>query len=137
MITNTELAKLKPKQIKHNNIYYYIKFNYNENNFFEIMELYKQNKNLSVFSDSYITPKGTIEDISQFYELVFTEELDIVIDAVERNNLAAMYSPTYIQDIMEKFFEMYLITEERKIQAEQKRKLQLENYENWDGVIKL
>lgn len=135
MITNTELAKLKPKQIKHNNIYYYIKFNYNENNFFEIMELYKQNKNLSVFSDSYITPKGTIEDISQFYELVFTEELDIVIDAVERNNLAAMYSPTYIQDIMEKFFEMYLITEERKIQAEQKRKLQLENYENWDGVI--
>lgn len=137
MITNTELAKLKPKQIKHNNIYYYIKFNYNENNFFEIMELYKQNKNLSVFSDSYITPKGTIEDISQFYELVFTEELDIVIDAVERNNLAAMYSPTYIQDIMEKFFEMYLITEERKIQAEQKRKLQLENYENWDGVIEL
>lgn len=135
MITINELAKLKPKQIKHNNIYYYINFSYKENNFFHIMQLYKQNKNLSVFSDSYITPKGTIEDISQFYELVFTEELDIVIDAVERNNLAAMYSPTYIQDIMEKFFEIYLITEERKIQAEQKRKLQLENYENWDGVI--
>lgn len=43
MITYDELVKLKPKQIKHNNVYYYVMFYHNKKNDLYLIQLYKKN----------------------------------------------------------------------------------------------
>ena len=76
-------------------------------------------------------------DIKQHYELAFTAELDMIINKLEKFNCTASHSPTYIQDIIETFFKMYLDENEEKIKLNQEKILQLKNYEDWDGDIEL
>ena len=132
MNTYDELVKFKPKQIKHNNIYYYVAFFRNKKNGLYLIQLYKQRgyllrPRMIYYNPSVQTAEET--DIKQHYELVFTAELDMIINKLEKFNCTASHSPTYIQDIIETFFKMYLDENEEKIKLNQEKILQLKNYE--------
>lgn len=142
MITYNELVKLKPKQIKHNNVYYYVVFYHNKKNDLYVIQLYKKIEDPTnpLFHTIIIyDSKQTIEEanISQNYGLVFTSTIDSVVKKLEQVDSVAIHSPTYIQDIIEKFFEMYLEGDLKTTKLKKEKTLQLENYKNWDGVIKL
>lgn len=139
MITYDELVKLKPKQIKYNNVYYYVVFYHNKKNGLYLIQLYKQIEGLLRPLMIYYNPSvQTVEEanIEQNYELVFTAKLDMIINKLEKFNCTASHSHTYIQDIVETFFKMYLDENVEKIKLNQEKRLQLKNYEDWDGVIK-
>lgn len=134
MVNNDELVQLKPKQIIHNNIYYYVKiisvkiFPYNEGSNSYFIQLYKKTNG----------SRETLEeaDIIKNYKIVFEHDLDIIIDELEKNNVEIRHSPTFIQNIMEKFFEIYLKETVEKNKNIQEKLLQITNYESWDGIIK-
>lgn len=137
MIVNSELIRLKPKKIVYNNIRYYVRFSLNNNNDSYYIQLYKRVKDL--ICPIVVYSSETIEeaDISQNYELVFTATIDIVIKKLEQVDNVAIHSPTYIQDLIETFLKMYLEKEIENEKLNKEKTLQLENYEKWDGVIKL
>ncbi len=68
-----------------------------------LIQLYKQRGYLLRPRMIYYNPSvQTAEEanIEQNYELVFTAELDMIINKLEKFNCAASHSHTYIQDII-------------------------------------
>lgn len=118
-----DLTNLKPKLIKHNNNYYYVKFDYWSVQRRYIVCLYTIPEE-HIDTDFYILlNKGIVKRI-------YMVKLEEVIHKVE----LSQYSLFYLRNIVETFFKMYLV--QRSIEQNQELKTeQLKDFERWDGVI--
>lgn len=122
-MTPEDLTNIAPKLIKHNNNYYYIKFDHWSALDRYLMHLYTIPEE-HIDTDFYILlNKGIVKRI-------YMVKLEEVIHKVE----LSQYSLFYLRNIVETFFKMYL--EQRSIEQNQELKTeQLKDFERWDGVI--
>lgn len=122
-MTPEDFINIEPKLIKHNNNYYYVKFDYWGALDRYLMHLYTVPEE-HIDTDFYILlNKGIVKRI-------YMVKLEEVIHKVK----SSQYSLFYLRNIVETFFKMYL--EQRSIEQNQELKTeQLKDFERWDGVI--
>lgn len=119
-MTPEYLTNLEPKLIKHNNSYYYVKFDYLPISYVYIICLYTvPNEHIDTDFDILLN-KGIIK-------CIWIADLEKIMDKVT----IPQDSIFYLRDIVETFFEMYLEQKE----AEEVKELQFKYFERWDGVI--
>lgn len=119
-MTPEYLTNLEPKLIKHNNSYYYVKFDYLPISYVYIICLYTvPNEHIDTDFDILLN-KGIIK-------YIWIADLEKIMDKVT----IPQDSIFYLRDIVETFFEMYLEQKE----AEEVKELQFKYFERWDGVI--
>lgn len=123
MITTSDLIELMPRKIKYKDKNYYISISYDRHDCIFMMDLYRERE--VSFSVHY---KDDMEEIRQNYIPLHTENID---DVVNRLGEEAKHSLTYIQDVIQEFFKMYLESIDR-IQA---KETQIKIYKEWDGNI--
>ena len=98
MITTSDLIQLMPRKIKYKDKNYYISISYDRHDYIFMMDLYKER-------DVPFTIYKNDREISQNYTKLHTENID---DVVNRLGEEAKHSLTYIQDVIQEFFKMYL-----------------------------
>lgn len=122
-MTPKDLTNLEPKLIKHNNSYYYVKFDYLPISYVYIICLYTvPNEHIDTDFDILLN-KGIIK-------YIWIADLEKIMDKVT----IPQDSIFYLRDIVETFFKMYI--EQKSIDQNQELKTkQLKYFEGWDGVI--
>ena len=134
MITLNELTELKPKQITYQGINYYVKFiKYEPLDYYIV--LYKEKDDPKKWIHVHPYESGDEVLIREAYKEVYKEDLNNVIESLEKYTGSQKYYYTYIQDIVKEFFRMYLSKYENEIQEEIGKSLQIKNFNEWDGVI--
>lgn len=140
MITLNELTELRPKQITYQGINYYVKFEkckyssfYDVYNYYIV--LYKEKDDPKKWIHVHPYESGDEVLIREAYKEVYKEDLNNVIESLEKYTGSQKYYYTYIQDIVKEFFRMYLSKYENEIQEEIGKSLQIKNFNEWDGVI--
>lgn len=119
-MTPEYLTNLEPKLIKHNNSYYYVKFDYLPISYVYIICLYTIPEEHIDTDFDILLNKGIIKRIC-------IADLEKIMDKVT----IAQRSVFYIIAIVETFFKMSLEQKE----VEKVKDLQFEYFERWDGVI--
>lgn len=139
MITLNELTELRPKQITYQGINYYIKFEKFEYSFYDDYDyciiLYKEKDDPKKWIQVYDYESYDEALIREAYKEVYKEDLNKVIESLEKYTGSQKYYDTYIQDIVKEFFRMYLSKYEDEIQEKIKKSLQIKSFNEWDGVI--
>lgn len=133
MITLNELTELNPKQITYQDINYYVKFIKYEPLDYYIVLYKKKNDHKRIYQENNETFEEAL--IREAYKEVYKEDLNNVIESLEKYTGSQKYYDTYIQDIVKEFFRMYLSKYENEIQEEIGKSLQIKNFNEWDGVI--
>lgn len=140
MITLNELTELKTKQITYQGINYYVKFEkckyssfYDAYNYYIVLYKEKDNPTKIMYQGDNETFNEAL--IRTNYKEAYKEDLNKVIESLEKYTGSQKYYDTYIQDIVKEFFRIYLSKYENEIQEEIGKSLQIKNFNKWDGVI--
>ena len=134
MITLNELTELNPKQITYQGINYYVKFiKYEPLDYYIVLYKEKDDPKKWIHVHPYESEDKVL--IREAYKEVYKEDLNNVIESLEKYTGSQKYYDTYIQDIVKEFFRMYLSKYENEIQEEIGKSLQIKNFNEWDGVI--
>ena len=142
MMTLNDLVEIKPKRIIYKDTSYYIKFSKekrkddlgNYKSYYSIV-LFER---MALYSPMVFMMPGEsyeVSDILQNYKISYSYNLKNIIEELKENNKDIENSPTYIQDLIETFFKMYLEKEIENEKLNKEKTLQLKNFEKWDGVI--
>lgn len=134
MITLNELTELNPKQITYQDINYYVKFiKYEPLDYYIVLYKKKDDPKERIYQEYNETFEEAL--IRTNYKEAYKEDLNKVIESLEKYTGSQKYYDTYIQDIVKEFFRMYLSKYENEIQEEIGKSLQIKNFNEWDGVI--
>ena len=69
---------------------------------------------------------------------IYNKKLELVIKKLKENKKCEYieHDITYIKDIIETFFDIYLHEDIYEEQIKEEQRLQIKNLEKWDGIIK-
>ena len=144
MMTLNDLVEIKPKRITYKDTSYYIKFSKEKRK--DDLGNYKSYYCIVLFERMalhnpmiFMMPGESYEeaDILQNYKISYSYNLKNIIEELKENNKDIEHSPTYIHDIITCFFKKYIKYKEIEEKPIIEKHEQLNNFEKWNGVIKL
>lgn len=134
MITIHDLVKnIRYKYITFNNEKYCVMFSLTHDYSIDLYKKY-EDRWYSSLMNIYEDEDENIKNIQNNYKLEFSEKLVKILAEVNKDENIC-HSPTYIQKIIETFFNKYLDHLKAKEENEKETQLQIDNFNNWNGVI--
>ena len=133
---NEELRGIKKRIIYNDEVYYVVFCSYYGGNCYGA----KDGLYITLYNQRWRYNKDEINDdnFKEKCDYIYDKKLESVIKRLKENKKCEYieHDITYIKDLIETFFDIYLHEDIYEEQIEEEQRLQIKNLDEWDGIIK-